>query len=171
MKILLAMALLAFHLSAWAAPMDAFEFDTKAQEKIFHKLNNELRCLVCKNQAIAESNAGLAKDLRAEIHSMLLAGKTEAQIKEFMVDRYGDYGLYDPPFKPMTWLLWIGPMAIFLMGLFYARRFIFQQNSSTVSGELTAEESERLQSLQSELNHSDRSETEENVDMNKENRS
>ena len=168
MKILLTIILLAFQFSAWAAPMDAFEFDTKAQEKIFHKLNNELRCLVCQNQAIAESNAGLAKDLRAEIHSMLQAGKTEAQIKEFMVARYGDYVLYDPPFKPMTWLLWIGPMAIFIVGLFYARRFIFQQNSSEESGELSAEESERLRDLQSELNHSDQSGTAENNNLNKE---
>ena len=168
MKILLTIILLAFQFSAWAAPMDAFEFDTKAQEKIFHKLNNELRCLVCQNQAIAESNAGLAKDLRAEIHSMLQAGKTEAQIKEFMVARYGDYVLYDPPFKPMTWLLWIGPMAIFIIGLFYARRFIFQQNSSEESGELSAEESERLRDLQSELNHSDQSGTAENNNLNKE---
>ncbi|MDH3343552.1 MAG: cytochrome c-type biogenesis protein CcmH [Gammaproteobacteria bacterium] len=171
MKILLALALLAFNFSACAAPMDAFEFDTKAQEKIFNKLNNELRCLVCQNQAIAESNAGLAKDLRAEIHSMLLAGKTEEQIKEFMVDRYGDYVLYDPPFKPMTWLLWIGPMAIFLMGLFYARRFIFQQKSSEAPGELSDEESARLRELQSELKLTDRDDAGKTDNTKKENRS
>ena len=134
-------------------------------------MNNELRCLVCQNQAIAESNADLAKDLRTEIHSMLQAGKTEAQIKEFMVDRYGDYVLYDPPFKPMTWLLWIGPIGIFIIGLFYARRFIFQQNSSEASGELSAEESERVRDLQSELNLSDRSADVDNDNLNKENRS
>lgn len=171
MKILMAIALLAFNLSAWAAPMDAFEFDTKAQEKIFHKLNNELRCLVCQNQAIAESNAGLAKDLRAEIHSMLQAGKTEAEIKEFMVDRYGDYVLYDPPFKPMTWLLWIGPMAIFLVGLFYAHRFIFQQKLSEAPGELSDEESARLRGLQSELNLTDCDDAGKTDNMKKENRS
>lgn len=171
MKIVFSIALLVFHLSVWAAPMDAFEFDNREQEKIFHKLNNELRCLVCQNQAIAESNADLAKDLRTEIHSMLQAGKTEAQIKEFMVDRYGDYVLYDPPFKPMTWLLWIGPIGIFIIGLFYARRFIFQQNSSEASGELSAEESERVRDLQSELNLSDRSADVDNDNLNKENRS
>lgn len=155
MKILLATGLLVFHLSAWAAPMDNFEFETREQEKIFQKLNDELRCLVCQNQSIAESNADLAKDLRTEIHTMLLAGKNEAQIKEFMVDRYGDYVLYDPPFRPMTWLLWIGPVVIFFIGLGYARRFIFQQNSAAAPGELSAEEAERLRNLQSELNLSE----------------
>ena len=171
MKILFVIALLVFHASVWAAPMEAFEFDTKEQEKLFHKLNEELRCLVCQNQAIAESNSGLAKDLRKEIHDMLQAGKNEEQIKEYMVDRYGDYVLYDPPFKPMTWLLWLGPTGIFLIGLFYARRFILQQNSSKASGELSVEESERLRELQSELNLSDRSSTEENDNMKKENKS
>lgn len=171
MKILFVIALFVLHVGASAAPMDAFEFDTREQEKIFQKLSDELRCLVCQNQSIAESNAGLAKDLRTEIHSMLQAGKTEAQIKEFMVVRYGDYVLYDPPFKPMTWLLWIGPMGIFIVGLFYARRFIFQQNLSEAPGELSEEESERLRDLRSELSISDNSDVEENDHLNKENRS
>jgi cytochrome c-type biogenesis protein CcmH len=128
-------------------------------------LSDELRCLVCQNQSIADSNADLAKDLRTEIHGMLLAGKNEEQIKEFMVDRYGDYVLYEPPFNPMTWLLWFGPAMIFLMALFYVRRFILQQNLIKDSGELSAEEAERLKDLQLELNLPDQNNSSENGDM------
>ena len=152
MKILFTIILLMFQLNVSAAPMDAFEFDSEAQEKTFKKLSDELRCLVCQNQAISGSNAGLAKDLRTEVHSMLQAGKTEEEIKAFMVDRYGDYVLYEPPMKPMTWLLWFGPIVIFIVGLYFARSFIAQQNSAKDSGELTAEEAERLENLQKELN-------------------
>ncbi len=73
------------------------------------KISEELRCLVCQNQSIAESNADLAQDLRREVHEMLAAGKTEADVREFMVERYGDFVLYDPPVKRSTLLLWIGP--------------------------------------------------------------
>lgn len=151
MRSLLAIVLLTYQVMAWAAPMDAFEFENEAQEKTFKKLSDELRCLVCQNQSIADSNADLAKDLRTEIHEMLQAGKTEEQIKEFMVDRYGDYVLYEPPFEPMTWLLWFGPLVIFIIGLFYARGFVKRQNSLAESGELSAEEAERLRNLQMEL--------------------
>lgn len=151
MKSLFALVLLAFSAGILAAPMDTFEFESQAQEKTFKKLSDELRCLVCQNQSIADSNADLAKDLRTEIYGMLQAGKTEAQIKDFMVDRYGDYVLYRPPFEPMTWLLWFGPVVVFSIGLFYARSFITQQNVSKDSGELTAEEAERLSNLQKEL--------------------
>ncbi|MEN3110715.1 cytochrome c-type biogenesis protein [Uliginosibacterium paludis] len=73
------------------------------------KISEELRCLVCQNQSIAESNADLAQDLRREVREMLAAGKTEADVREFMVERYGDFVLYDPPVKRSTLLLWIGP--------------------------------------------------------------
>ena len=162
MRILLVMLLFAFQANALAAPMDTFEFENNEQEKIFRSLSEDLRCLVCQNQSIADSNADLAKDLRTERYEMLQSGKTEEQIKEFMVDRYGDYVLYEPPFEPMTWLLWFGPAVIFGIGLFYARGFIAQQNASKESGELSAEEAERLKKLQMELNKND------NEDDNKE---
>lgn len=155
MRNLFAIVLLTICVNASAAPMDTFEFENNEHEKIFRSLSEELRCLVCQNQSIADSNADLAKDLRTEIYEMLQAGKTEEQIKEFMVDRYGDYVLYEPPFEPMTWLLWFGPAVIFGVGLFYARGFIAQQNASKESGELSVEEAERLKKLQMELNKND----------------
>lgn len=141
-----------------AGPMDAFVFDSPEQEASFHKLSGELRCLVCQNQAISDSNAGLAQDLRKEIHGMLLEGKTEDEIVTFMVERYGDYVLYRPPFKPLTWALWFGPVIIFAFGIFFVVRFIRAQKATKDIGELSAKESERLKSLQSELNASGKGE-------------
>jgi cytochrome c-type biogenesis protein CcmH len=76
---------------------------------------NELRCLVCQNQTIADSHAGLAEDLRQQIREMLAQGKNEQEILDYMTERYGDFVLYRPPFKPTTALLWIGP-ALLMVG-------------------------------------------------------
>ena len=81
--------------AAFAAPVDTFEFKSEQQETIFHRLSNELRCLVCQNQSIGDSNADLAKDLRNEIYKMLQQGKSEDEIIDFMVQRYGDFVLYN----------------------------------------------------------------------------
>jgi cytochrome c-type biogenesis protein CcmH len=78
---------------------------------------HELRCLVCQNQSIADSNAGLAVDLRNQIRAQISAGKTDGQIRDFMVARYGDFVLYRPPFKASTALLWIGPFLMLLGGI------------------------------------------------------
>lgn len=139
-----------------AGPMDAFVFESAEQEKLFHKLSGELRCLVCQNQAISDSNAGLAQDLRKEIHGMIVQGKTEDEIVTFMVERYGDYVLYRPPFKPITWMLWFGPLIAFILGLFYVLRFIRTQKAAEDVGELSSEETDRLRSLQSELDTSEK---------------
>jgi cytochrome c-type biogenesis protein CcmH len=80
-------------------------------------LAHELRCLVCQNQSLAESNAPLAVDLRGQIREQLAAGKSEGQVKEYMVARYGDFVLYNPPFKAETALLWGGPFLLLLIGL------------------------------------------------------
>lgn len=82
------------------------------------KLDEELRCLVCQNQSLADSNAPLAQDLRREVRSLADAGKSDAQIKEFLVARYGDFVLYRPPVKGTTWLLWFGPFVLLAGGGF-----------------------------------------------------
>src|SRR5210317_1495823 len=80
------------------AAIDLTDFGgNKVLEKRYHTLVTELRCLVCQNQTIADSNADLAKDLRREVHDMLVAGKTDDEIKDFMLERYGDFVLYKPP--------------------------------------------------------------------------
>jgi cytochrome c-type biogenesis protein CcmH len=80
-------------------------------------LSAELRCLVCQNQTIADSNAGLASDLREEIREKMRQGQSDAQIIEFMVDRYGDFVLYRPPLKATTMLLWFGPLLLLAVGV------------------------------------------------------
>jgi len=132
---------------ATAAPIETFKFESAENEKIFHKLSEELRCLVCQNQNIAESNSDLAKDLRLEIYNMLSQGKTEDEIVDFMVQRYGDYVLYRPPFKPMTWLLWFGPVIIFIIGLVFAVRLVKAQSATVADEGLTEKEIERIKSL------------------------
>jgi len=139
-----------YSLSVAAAPIETFSFDSPETEKIFHKLSEELRCLVCQNQNIAESNADLAKDLRLEIYTMLSDGKTEDEIVDFMVARYGDYVLYRPPFKPMTWLLWFGPVIIFAFGLVFAVRFLKSQSKNSQSESLSEEEIKRIKTLHAE---------------------
>ena len=86
-------------------------FDTRLK-----KLESELRCLVCQNQTLADSNADLAADLRKEVRELAMSGKTDDQIKQYLVARYGDFVLYKPPVKPTTWLLWFGPFAMLGIG-------------------------------------------------------
>lgn len=95
-------------LGAAAAEAPAVAADPK-QEARMMALAAELRCLVCQNQTIADSHAGLALDLRQQIREQLAAGKSEAEIRDYMTQRYGDFVLYRPPFKASTALLWLGP--------------------------------------------------------------
>ena len=82
---------------------------TDAAEERLATISSGLRCLVCQNESLAASQAGLARDLRREILAMIAAGKSDGEIVDFMVSRYGDFIRYQPPFKPSTWLLWAGP--------------------------------------------------------------
>lgn len=92
-------------------------FESPEQEARYDRLINELRCVVCQNQNIADSNADLAKDLRHQTLEMLKQGKSDEEILAFMTDRYGDFVLYRPPLKPTTWLLWGAPMILLLIGV------------------------------------------------------
>jgi cytochrome c-type biogenesis protein CcmH len=80
------------------------------------RLESELRCLVCQNQTLADSNAPLAEDLRREVRELAASGKSDAEIKQYLVARYGDFVLYKPPLQSNTWLLWLGPFALLLGG-------------------------------------------------------
>ena len=100
-----------------ATAIDPLPFQSEVEERRFQALVAELRCLVCQNQNLADSDADLAKDLRAEVFEMLRAGKSDGEIRDFLVQRYGDFVLYDPPFKPVTWILWLGPALVVVAGL------------------------------------------------------
>ena len=99
-----------------AFAIDPIQFDDHAEELRFQALVRELRCLVCQNQNLADSDADLAKDLRHEIFEMMRAGKSDAEIKRFLTDRYGEFVLYNPPVQSNTLLLWAGPFVVLALG-------------------------------------------------------
>ena len=115
---LAAILLLSLCISAHSlAGLENLNFASPQQEIRYKKIIAELRCLVCQNQNLADSNADLAKDLRKKTHAMILSGQSDAQIIDFMVARYGDFIRYRPPFKPSTALLWISPALLLALGL------------------------------------------------------
>ena len=111
---MLAVALIAS--MAWATKMEPPAATTDALDARLKKLETELRCLVCQNQTLADSNADLADDLRREVRALALAGKSDDEIKTYLVARYGDFVLYNPPVKAVTWALWFGPFAMLIGG-------------------------------------------------------
>ncbi len=147
--------------AASAGPVETYEFASPEQEQLYLKLSDTLRCLVCQNQSIAESNADLATDLRKEIYNMLQQGMDEDEIVAFMVERYGDFVLYKPPMKPMTWLLWFGPAIILIAGFVFVMRIVRKQDTDEEPA-LSEAEQQRLKELQSEarstMHSSDREE-------------
>ena len=99
-------------------------FESQEQQDRFDQLTKELRCLVCQNQNLADSDAQLAHDLRREVHDLLLTGRNDDEIKQFLVDRYGDFVLYRPPVQTNTYLLWIAPLILLLIGAWILRASI-----------------------------------------------
>jgi cytochrome c-type biogenesis protein CcmH len=116
MKQLLFAALVAlFAMQAFAIDK-APAFDDPALQARYERLARELRCLVCRSETIADSNAQLATDLRRQLKELIAAGKSDQEILKYMTDRYGDYVLYKPPLAPRTWLLWAAPVLLVLGG-------------------------------------------------------
>lgn len=109
------------NVSAIDTPM---EFNDPATELRFKKLTEELRCLVCQNQSLADSHAELAQDLRNEVYKMVNAGDSNKEIIDYMVTRYGDFVLYRPPIKNTTYFLWFGPFLILLIAIIIIARVI-----------------------------------------------
>lgn len=91
-------------------------FRDAAEERRFHALVSELRCVMCQNQSLADSNAQIAVDLRREVLELMRSGRSDAQIKDYLVARYGEFVLYRPPVRGATWLLWLGPGLLLLAG-------------------------------------------------------
>lgn len=140
-------ALLALAAPAFAADPSEMLKDP-VLEKRAENLGHNLRCLVCQSESIEDSNADLARDLRVIVRERINMGETDAQVMEFVVDRYGDYVLLKPPFKLSTLVLWLGPFAFLLAGVaaavaFYRRR----AGAPAQPAPLTAEEKRRLDAL------------------------
>jgi cytochrome c-type biogenesis protein CcmH len=125
--------------------------DDPAVEQRLHKLSQELRCLVCQNETLADSRADLAEDLRREIREQIKAGKSDQEIIQFLTARYGQFILYRPQVTPTTYLLWFGPFVLLLGGLFVLFHFIKQRRDSFTEKPLTADEHRRAQELLASL--------------------
>jgi len=108
--------MLIFFVVVAAAAEEPLVFENQQQQDRFDKLTQELRCPVCQNQNLADSDAPLAHELRREIREMLQSGQSNDQIKQFLVDRYGDFVLYRPPVQNNTYLLWLAPLVLLLSG-------------------------------------------------------
>jgi len=139
------------------AAIDLTDFGgNKVLEKRYHTLVTELRCLVCQNQTIADSNADLAKDLRREVHDMLVAGKTDDEIKDFMLERYGDFVLYKPPVRSSTVPLWLGPFILLAIGLVVVV-VIIRRRTSQAQLAMDSQDRERASKLLDETSREQRS--------------
>lgn len=121
--------------------------DDPVLEQRAKKLAAELRCLVCQNQSLADSNADLAIDLKNQVRSQIREGKSDAQIRDYMVARYGDFVLYSPPWKPTTALLWAGPFMLLIAGALALVMVLRSRRARIVTTELTADEHARAQAL------------------------
>lgn len=130
------------------AAVDLHQFDTESQRQRYLVLVDELRCPKCQNQNLAGSNSQIATDLRRELHRLLKDGKTDIEIRTFMVDRYGDFVLYKPPLNSSTILLWFFPLLMLVVGLIVLALIIRQRRKKAVIDKpLTAEEQAKLNSL------------------------
>jgi cytochrome c-type biogenesis protein CcmH len=112
-----------------------------------HRLSTELRCLVCQNQTLADSDAPLAEDLRVEIREMAAQGKTDQEIIDYLVARYGDFVLYRPPVKATTLLLWVGPFFLLLIGIAGLGLILRSRQKQTPDAPLNMDESRKVAEL------------------------
>ena len=126
--------------------LEEFQFSDPVQTAAFRRLSEELRCLVCQNESLASSQADLAQDLRKEVYRLLQSGKTREEVIAFLVERYGDFVLYDPPLKPSTYPLWFGPFILAGIGALVLILTLRNKHQAQPV-DLSAEEQQRLQSL------------------------
>lgn len=129
-----------------------YEFGDPTKEKRFKQFSHELRCLVCQNQTLADSNAELAGDLRRELYRMIQNDTSDSEIIDFMVSRYGDFVLYRPPLKTTTYFLWFGPLIFIFVGLLTLTLSI-RKRKRISSTTLTPEQQQRLDRILSRKEH------------------
>ncbi|MBI3156916.1 MAG: cytochrome c-type biogenesis protein CcmH, partial [Burkholderiales bacterium] len=126
-----------------AAPQAVPLSDEPALEAAVMRIAHGLRCLVCQNETIAASNADLAVDLRGQIRSQLRAGRSEREIVDYMVERYGDFVLFTPPVKPTTWLLWGGPFALLVAMAWWLARTLRSRRAEVAAAQAPLSDEER----------------------------
>lgn len=134
-----------------AAPIQAREAAPLAEDPAVEarlvEISQELRCLVCQNESLASSRAELADDLRREVRDLIRDEKSDEEIKAFLVSRYGDFVLYRPEVKPLTWVLWFGPFLLLLLGVWALARYVKQRREQVKPTALSDEQRQRAQDL------------------------
>ena len=143
--ILLLLSLLCF--AGLTIAKDAQPVEDPKIEARMRNLTQQLRCPVCQNETLADSNAELAKQMRDQIREQMKAGKTDDEIKAYLTQRYGDFPLYKPPVRPMTYFLWFGPFLLLIMGTAALFLFIRRRREMIVEKPLTADERKRAEEI------------------------
>ncbi len=126
------------------------EFEQADKQLRYQELLKEIRCLVCQNQSLADSSAGLAQDLRVEIYEMIAADRSNEEIIDFLVKRYGDFVLFRPPVRSSTWLLWFAPFIFLVISVIVVVRFV-RSHTAAVPPELSAEEQSALSGMMDDI--------------------
>jgi cytochrome c-type biogenesis protein CcmH len=147
MKYLLALVMaLQLTVSSFAGEAPALAEDPVVEQRLL-VISEELRCLVCQNESLAGSRADLAMDLRREIRTLIKEGKSDSEIRDYLVSRYGDFVLYRPVVKPLTWMLWFGPFLLLIGALFGLARMVRRNEASDEAPTLDAVQRAKAQSL------------------------
>lgn len=140
--------LLSMATTAMATPVDTYEFKSPENQKRGLSLAHELRCPQCQNQNLIDSNSPVARDLRLEVYKMVDEGKGDDEIIEFMTSRYGEFVLYKPKMETKTYILWLGPVGLLLLGLIIGFIFIRKQRiGGSTEAEISAEDQKALDAL------------------------
>jgi cytochrome c-type biogenesis protein CcmH len=147
MKSLFVWLLLALVLGAAGAKEAAPLAEDPAVEQRLVAISEEMRCLVCQNESLSASRSDLAQDLRRELRTLIKQGKTDAEIREFMVSRYGDFVLYRPRVSPTTWLLWAGPFVLMIAGVAMLLTYLRRRNRAVGEAHLSEAETRRAEAL------------------------
>lgn len=159
MKKLLFVLLSSFMVTTSAiAAIDVFEFDNDEKEQQFKELSAQLRCPKCQNNSISDSNSELAQDLRQKVYEMTKDGKNSDEIVEYMIDRYGNFVTYKPPFTIVTSILWLGPVLVILMGIgLIVYRSRNKTGTTNTARDWNEDKEERLKALLEENANGDKS--------------
>lgn len=147
MKRLFALLLLALAVGSLGARETVPLAQDAAVEQRLIAIAEEMRCLVCQNESLAASRSELAQDLRRELRAQIVQGRSDAEIRAFMVSRYGDFVLYRPPVKPTTWLLWFGPFVMMMVAVIVLLVYLRRRSRVVQPGQLTDDESGRAEAL------------------------
>lgn len=131
-RLLLLLCLCAAPAFAQVSDPTPLQFRDAAEEARFHELTSELRCVQCQNQSLADSNAQIAHDLRREVLAQMQTGKNDTQIRQFLVERYGEFVLYKPQVSGRTWLLWFGPLALLAIGAIVIARIVRRRGGGDI---------------------------------------